>query len=171
MTPINHFVYGKIKRHPSKLSNEEVGKFYDNFVPVSVDVIPIVIMASGKKVLLGLRREEPKTWWTIGRGMVPGESPTETASRALQEEFKIDANPHDFKLICINSSVFPLRRQPPEKNGRQCLVLVFSLEITIREMNRFISQGGKYHKIRWFLQSGINPGDLDPNIFAAISQI
>lgn len=169
---INHFVYGDFKRQPSQLSSEEVGKFYDNFVPVSVDVVPMIVEPTGKKVLLGLRREEPKTWWTIGRGMVPGEAPSETASRALYEEFGINAEINIFNFVCINSSVFALRRQLPEKNGRQCLTLVFSLEVKPEEMNYFVFQSEKYHEVRWILQSeAINNESFDLNIRAAISQL
>lgn len=171
MVPINHAVYGNFTRQPSQLSAEEVGKFYDNFVLVSVDVIPTIIDDHGKKVLLGLRCEEPKSWWTVGRGMVPGEAPVETAIRALQEEFEINAESQKFKLACINSSVFPLRKQPPQENGKQCLTLVFSMETTANKINLFISKTGKYQEIKWFRQSEITRENFDPSIYMAISQI
>ena len=147
---INHFVYGEFKPQPCRLLPAEVGKFYENFVPASVDVVPVITTGTEKKILLGLRYEDPKIWWTIGRGMVPGESPAETAIRALREEFGIDTDSNRFKFICINSSVFDRRRQPPEENGRHCLTVVFSLEVRPDEINYFSLKNEKYQKLGWF---------------------
>ena len=124
---INHIVYGNFNQHLSRLSPEEVGKFYDNFVPASVDVLPIKNGAAERSILLGLRRDEPRAWWTIGGRMVPGESPYETASRVLRKEFGFDLGLelNRLKFLCVNSSVFALREQPPKENGRHCLVIVF----------------------------------------------
>ncbi len=158
---INHVIHGLFQRRTSQLSPEEVGRFYDNFVIACVDIVPIINEPSGRKILLGLRHEEPKTWWTIGRGMVPGESPYETASRALSEEFGITGTGHDrFKLLCINSSVFSHRRQPPEQNGRHCLTIVFALEVKELEIERLVSK--KYKEVAWFdvQESSV----LDPTI-------
>jgi ADP-ribose pyrophosphatase YjhB (NUDIX family) len=167
---INHVVYGEFNQHLSRLSSEEIGKFYDNFVPVSVDVLPIKSGTSERNVLLGLRREEPRTWWTIGRGMAPGESPYETASRILRKEFGFYLGLEQLdrlKFLCINSSVFPLRRQPLEKNGRHCLVIVFSLEIKNNEL--LLPQTGKYRELKWFSVSEIISGDFASTIKAAVS--
>ena len=166
---INHVVYGEFNQHLSRLSSEEIGKFYDNFVPASVDVLPISSGTSERNVLLGLRCEEPRTWWTIGGGMVPGESPYETASRVLRWGFGVDLRLEldRLKFLCVNSSVFPLRRQPPGKNGRQCLVIVFSLEIKNNEL--LLPQTGKYRELKWFSVSEIISGDYASTIKAAVS--
>lgn len=167
---INHFVYGEFKPQPCRLLSTEVGRFYDNFVPVSVDVMPVITTGTEKKILLGLRRD-PKIWWTIGRGMVPGESPAETAIRALREEFGIDTDSNRFKFICINSSVFDRRRQPPEENGRHCLTVVFSLEIRPDEIDYFSLKNEKYQKLRWFPISKINYVDFNSTIMATVAYL
>ena len=46
---INHFVYGEFKPQPCRLLPAEVGKFYENFVPASVDVVPVITTGTEKK--------------------------------------------------------------------------------------------------------------------------
>ena len=166
---INHAVYGNFNQHLSRLSPDEVGKLYDNFVPASVDVLPIKSGAAERSILLGLRRDEPRAWWTIGGRMAPGESPYETASRVLRKEFGFDLGLEldRLKFLCVNSSVFALREQPPKENGRHCLVIVFSLEIKSNEF--LLSQTGKYREFGWFPRSEIISGDFYPSIKAAVS--
>ena len=103
--------------------------------------------------------------------MAPGESPAETAIRVLREGFGFDLGLelNRLKFLCINSSVFPLRRQPPEKNGRHCLVIVFSLEIKSDEF--LLPQTGKYRELKWFSVSEIISGDFASTIKAAVSYL
>lgn len=137
-----------------------MGKIYDCFVLPFVDVLPV---SEDGKILLGLRKTEPKTWWTVGKGIIPGETLAETAKKVLQEELGINANPSRFKLICINSSVYEIREQPPKENGRATLIMVFSILIKQKEIRNLISQSGKYHALKWFPCPKINK-DFDPVI-------
>lgn len=166
---INHFVYGDFSRGSSKLSARELGKFYDNFVPAFVDVVPVLAGFSDKRILLGFRREHPRMWWTMGRGIIPGESPIETANRVLSEEFGISSSFNRFNFLCVNSFVSPLRKHPPKENGRHSLVIVFSLDVKRGEMKYFPSQSGKYSEIKWFFLSEIDNHNFDPVMRAMAS--
>jgi len=167
---LNHFVHGNFQPHPSQLTAEQVGKFYDNFVPASIDLVPMVSTPEGQKILLGLRSGEPKVRWTLGRTIKPGESPTETIRRTLREEFELEWSDKKTKermsFVCLNSSVFSVRDQPPKENGRHCLVIVCSLEIEQRDMENFVvSSSSKYREMKWFFISEIN-SSFDPIIRA-----
>ncbi|MFA5098669.1 MAG: NUDIX hydrolase [Candidatus Paceibacterota bacterium] len=166
---INHFVYGDFRRRSSNLSAKELGKFYDNFVPAFVDVVPVVAEFSSKKILLGFRREHPRMWWTMGRGIIPGESPMETANRVLKEEFGIGSDFNKLDFLCVNSFVSPLRKHPPKENGRHSLVVVFSLGVKRGEMKYFPPQSGKYSEIKWFSLSEVDNQNFDPVMRAMAS--
>jgi len=168
---INHAVHGEFKRRQSRLFSEVAGVFYDNFVPAAVDVLPISKRTSQRSVLLGLRRSEPVNWWTIGRMIKPGEEPAKTAGNVLSEEFGINANPDDFRLVCINSSVFSLRKQPPKENGRHVLTIVFALEVDEDEPKFSLPQTGKYRETRWFSTSEIISGDFYPTIKSMVKMV
>jgi ADP-ribose pyrophosphatase YjhB (NUDIX family) len=108
--------------------------------------------------------------------MKPGESPQETVSRALKEEFRLRLSKKELNkrlgFVCINSSTFSLREQPPRKNGRQNLIVVFSLDIKEEERKQFtVSQGSKYKKMKWFAVSETNIQGLNPIIGATISRL
>lgn len=163
----SHFVPKNFKPQPSKLSSaQEVGRFYDNFVPVCVDVVPVIGWRGPReqrKILLGLRPRHPRGWWAVGRTTKPGESLVETANRTLFEEFGFDLRslsvkglPKRFHFACASSCVFPLREQPRQENGRHVFIFVLFFEVRQNEIKKFAAfKNNKYLETKWFLCSEI----------------
>ncbi len=170
---INHFVNGIFQPRPSQLSPEEIGKVYDNFVPVAIDVVPIVF--SARKILLGLRSQEPKIWWTVGRTVRPGESPSQTVNRILFEEFRMRMDENELVdrlgFVCINSSVVAIRDQPPQENGRHCFIIVLSLNVNENDMQQYVICDSKYREVKWFFLSQINTRDFNQVICEIVRRL
>ncbi|MFH0932654.1 MAG: NUDIX hydrolase [bacterium] len=135
----------------------------------------MVSTPEGLKILLGRRSQEPKVWWTIGRTIRPGEAPSDTVHRTLKEEFELEWSREKIEermqFICINSNVFSVRDQPPEENGRHCLVVVFSLETEEQDIEKFVvSSTSKYREMKWFFVSEVD-STFDPVIQATVKSL
>lgn len=173
---LNHFGDDNFSPHPPiKLTPEEMSKVYDDFVIVSLDIIPVIFTPHGTEILLGRRKiSEPISWWTVGETLPPGNSPAKTIQEILKKELGLEWSIEKIEgkmfYICTNSCVFATRSQPPIGHGRHCLVLVFALEMEEQDIEKIVNSNKKYSEMKWFFISKIDES-FDPVIQATVRSL
>lgn len=109
------------------------------FVPISPD----------RKVLLGWRKEEPAkgTLYTIGGGIIAGETFEEAASRVAKRELGIDVYPNRIECAGYVSQVWAT--SPIGKHGCHGITWVMYCNITQQEMDDIKIVDNSHSKLEW----------------------
>ncbi|OGH69088.1 MAG: hypothetical protein A2754_01780 [Candidatus Magasanikbacteria bacterium RIFCSPHIGHO2_01_FULL_47_8] len=163
----SHFVEegwkGRVKSE--RLTNEEFGRVRDNVVPTCVDVAVV----NAGRILLCQRTIQPLKgqWWMIGGRMLPGESPTEAASRKLAQDTGITIAPGAFVFLGVSSTVFVVRNEPPQENGSHTVNLTYGVELSDEHLSNLRLDAHEYEvQAKWFapveVLAGVGKNQLHP---------
>ncbi len=128
--------------HRAWIPDDLYGKVLDSVVFGCTDMS--LIDETGRIGIVKREREPQAKLWSIGGRMMPGESPTECASRILSREARLSLPAERFHDIATYSTCWTTRSQEPTGNGCHGLIVHFAVLVTPEEISRIRLDEGEY---------------------------